>query len=380
MTIDNRKVPVDLIALFIILSPLEHIARIEQIGYVFLIGVLLLLFSKRLTLKCDIKLVLVLFTFHLLAGCVWSPASNAAASGFTKLVVFLFLILSVQFDYTEMDYEKIKKAFVLQGGVMVAVCLLFGNFQNNRLWISSSSSSADPNYLSTWFIFPIIYACDAIVKSNTKKIWKLIIVIELIAMFSCVFLTASRSGFVTNILVVALYVVYRFRDTIRKNPIKALFLIVVVGGVCVAVTNLIPEYLLQRLSSTHSMGSRGRVWRELLSAMNNDWLQSIIGFGDGATIFHNTQGAIYGMGGLVAHNTFMDVMFNNGLIGIGYFLAIIIKGSLNRLREQKIEIVIGTAGMCMAIFTLSALTTRPVSFMLLLLLVDINADGNQVKE
>ena len=84
------------------------------------------------------------------------------------------------------------------------------------------------------------------------------------------------------------------------------------------------------------------------------------------------------MGGLVAHNTFMDVMFNNGLIGIGYFLTIIIKGILNRLREQKIEIVIGAVGMCMAIFTLSALTTRPVSFMLLLLLIDINVENSQI--
>ena len=378
MTIDSRKAPVELISLFIILSPLEHVARVEQIGYVFLIGVLLLLFSKKLTLKRGSKLILVLFTFHLLACCVWSPASNAAASGFTKLVVYLFLILAVQFDYTEEDYSRLKKAFILQGWIMVAICLLFGNFQNNRLWISSSSSSADPNYLSTWFIFPLVYACDEIVNTNENKIWKLIVAIEMIAIYACVFLTASRSGFVTNILVVALYAIYSFRETIRKNPIKALLIIAVVAIACITVTNLIPDYLLQRLTSTHSMGSRGRVWRELLSAMNSNWFQSIIGFGDGATVFYNTQGAIYGMGGLVAHNTFMDVMFNNGLIGIGYFLTIIIKGILNRLREQKIEIVIGAVGMCMAIFTLSALTTRPVSFMLRLLLIDINVENSQI--
>ena len=56
MTIDSRKAPVELISLFIILSPLEHVARVEQIGYVFLIGVLLLLFSKKLTLKRGSKL------------------------------------------------------------------------------------------------------------------------------------------------------------------------------------------------------------------------------------------------------------------------------------------------------------------------------------
>ena len=63
MTIDSRKAPVELISLFIILSPLEHVARVEQIGYVFLIGVLLLLFSKNIS-NAFLYLHYLLYAFY----------------------------------------------------------------------------------------------------------------------------------------------------------------------------------------------------------------------------------------------------------------------------------------------------------------------------
>ena len=373
MVLNNEKLPIKLLELFIIFSPLEHIARVEQVGYVIIIGFFLLAFFKILELKRGLKFVLVLFMFHLLICCFWSPSNNAMSSGLVKLVVFSFLILAVQFDYTKEDYAMIKRAFLIQGMLLVVICCVFGSFKDNRLWISTSSSGSDPNYLSTWFIFPLIYACDELINSNNKGIWKLLVGIEMVAIYACVFLTASRSGFVTNILVVALYIVYCFRETIRKNPIKALGLVLIIIVASICIINFMPDYLIQRLTQTNSMGSRGRAWKELLATMNDDWGQSIIGFGESATIYHNTQGAVYGYstGGLVAHNTFLEVAFNNGIIGIMYFLILIIGGTIQKVRERQIEIVIGTFGMCVALFTLSALSTRPVTFMLLLLLIDV---------
>lgn len=380
MKITVEDLPVKILQLFIILSPLEHIARVEHIAYAILIGILILLFLKKMKLKCGLKLVLVCFSIYLLICCMWSPAdvTIVLSSALVKTVVFLFLILVLQFDYSEKDYSKIKKAFLFQGIFLVGICILFGDFQDGRLWISTASSDADPNYLSAWFIFPQVYCCDALIGDKISRKWKIAIVGEMVAMYTCVFLTASRSGFATNVLVVLLYLMYCFRETIKSRPIRAVGLLIVIVLVCLCGMKLMPEYLLKRLTTTHSMGSRGKIWKELFQAMNDDWIKAVIGFGDGATVFHNTQGEIYGLRGLVAHNTFIDVMFNNGMIGLGGFLVVIIGGLIEKINCRRFEIVIASLGMCLAIFTLTALTTRPVSFMLLLLLIDIKSSKIQI--
>lgn len=378
LTLSRDKIPIDLLNCFIIFAPLEHVIRIEQLGYVLLIGAFLLLYSKIHLLKRGLKLNLVFFTIYILMCCAWSPAANVVSAVLVKFVVFLFLILAVQFDYTEADYSIIKRAFVIQGAVLVILCLAFGSFQDGRLWISTASSGSDPNYLSTWFIFPLIYSCDELI--HLKKIVpKIAIIAQIISMYACVFLTASRSGFVTNALAASLYLIYSFRHIMKKKPLRAMGLIIFFILGCVIAVKAMPNSLVQRLTQTNSMGVRGKAWKQLLSTMNDNWLMSIIGFGDSATMYHNTQGMIYGYasGGLVAHNTYLEIMFNNGVIGIVSFIILIVGGIINRIREFRIEIVIGTCCMCIALFTLTALSTRPVSFMLLLLLIDIKSE-NQV--
>lgn len=369
MEINIRNIPARILELFIIIAPLENIFRIEQVEYLIGTFLLFILLLNRMSLKYNFALFF--FFIDLLLCCLWSPANDVILSAITKFVVFLFLILIAQFNYTENDYKKIKNAFIIQGFVLLGVCFLFSDFQYNRMWISSSSSSADPNYLSTWFIFPIVFICDRLLTCNDKGIRKVLLIFEVIAMYACILVTASRSGFITNTIILLLYIAYTFRNYIKKNLLKSILLIVFSGILCIIIINSIPDYLSARLMETHSMGTRGRIWEELFAAMGENPLQSIVGFGDGATVFYNTEGRIYGLGGLVAHNTFIDVLFNNGCIGLVFFLVMIIRGITRSYYEKRIEIVIGALGMCIAIFTLSALTTRPVTFMLILLLIDI---------
>ena len=79
--------------------------------------------------------------------------------------------------------------------------------------------------------------------------------------------------------------------------------------------------------------------------------------------------------GLVSHNTYLDLLFNEGLIGFSAFMGYIftsIKSKINRYPY----IIISFLGMSILLFTLSAFNTR--FFMLMLFLIGMDIDRNTI--
>ena len=97
---------------------------------------------------------LLLFLGYAFLTCYWSVNAAPFLNLFNTAVMYIFLFL-VLLLASEQDYERLKKAFVIQGVVLLILCLSFGTYQDNRFWIISSTTGADPNYLSGWFILPV---------------------------------------------------------------------------------------------------------------------------------------------------------------------------------------------------------------------------------
>lgn len=364
----KRGISVNMIAtyvtiIFILISPFENILRIEKIYYLLGTVILLLCILEKKSIKKNYSLMLPLFLLYAVVTTIWSPNKNALSDMFTLIVVFLFLYLQIQFDYTNNDFNKIKVAFIIQGGIMVILCSMFGKYMDGRFWLQSATSGADPNYLSGWFIIPICFIVEKMVNSSVKTIYKLLMIIEVAGFFYFIMESASRSGLITNALALGLSILYVAKKNIKKHPIK--FLIMIVIFICTIIIGIqnMPETMLARLASSNgNLGGRSAIWKQLWSAINNTTYGIVFGMGSGSVTYFN---AFH----MAAHNTFFDVLFQYGLVGIGFLLLYVVAG-MKKMRDKDAYIVISFISMAIMIFTLSALSTRFV--MLTLFIIGAN--------
>lgn len=354
--------------LFIVISPFENIYRIETIIYV--IGIILLSIPKIKTHKIRFNdgFWLLLLSIYIIFTAFWSPNNVSFKSLLVTFVVFLFLFLQLQYDYSIEDLEKIKIAFIIQGVILVVICSIYGNYVDERFWINTDQSGVDPNYLAAWFILPLC-ACIEKILGETSVKTKVLLIVEVLSFFYYIFITGSRSGLIVNSFLIVLCVIYKLKNTIYKYPIRALFIILFTIMIFWIGFLKLPDVMLNRLSGTKNMGSRGAIWRQLFEAIDKNPIRVIPGFGYAAVQKYNYEH-------LVAHNTFLDVLFNYGLIGVTIFIGYIIK-RLKRIYKSNPYATISGLVMCLSIFTLTALTTRFMMITLFYIGMTINCDFNE---
>lgn len=359
-----NKIAFWLTMLFIVVSPIENILRTEQIFYV--IGILILGFCvvNRRQLYADNSKYILLLMAYMFFTCYWSTEDNAFGSLVVIYAELLFLFLQLQFRYSKDEYKKIKMAFLIQNWILLLLCFTNGSYMDNRFWLKSATSGADPNYLSGWFVIPLCFAVEYLFSENVKKVWKVALVGQIILSFYFIMQTASKSGLITNACVVAIATIYTLRSIIKKHPVRAILIIVIAVTAFVFAINHMPAYLVQRLTNGDTTGTgRFPMWLTLAKEMVNNPVRMIVGFGTGSVKYYTGKG-------LVSHNTFLDVLFNEGFLGFSILWCYIVK-SIKKKRMEFPFTVIAFLGMSVLLLTLSAFNTRFFMLMLFLIGADV---------
>ena len=358
------RIPFIVSILFIIISPLENIYRIER--YVYIIGVVILsvclLLNKSFSFN-NSKLWLI-FIFYAFITCFWSESFSAYSTLVTMCAEVFFLIFQLQFSYSSEDFRKIKIAFIVQSWFLLFLCARYGRYIDSRLWLQSDYSGADPNYLSGWFIIPLCFAVEFLVSSKTKIWVKAILLIQTALSFYYIMQTSSRSGLIATVLVVAIATVYSFRHTLAKYPIRAVFILIVFGiAIAIGIRNM-PSYLIKRLSTgDFTLTGRTVMWQKLALTLLQNPLRLLFGFGTSAV-------ALYTGNGMVSHNTFLDILFNHGIIGLSAMLMFMF-GGIRQKWKSRPYVVIALVGMSVLVCTLSAFNTRFLMLMFFLIGADV---------
>lgn len=364
-----NRIAVGVTIFFILFAPVENILRTEQIIYVIGIVVLGLCIADRHKLRIDNSKYILLLMVYMLLTCYWSAEKQAFNSLIVIYAELIFLFLQLQFSYNKSDYRKIKIAFLIQNWVLLLLCFTNGSYMDSRFWLKSAASGADPNYLSGWFVIPLCFAIEFLFSENVKKIMKAGIVAQIVLSFYFIMQTASKSGLITNICVVAIATIYTSRKLIRKHPGHAFSIVVVFVIAIIFAFNHMPAYLVQRLTNGDMTGTgRFPMWITLAKEMFNNPLKMIVGFGTGSVKYYTGKG-------LVSHNTFLDVLFNEGILGFSILWCYIIK-SMKKKRKECPFTVIAFLGMSVLLLTLSAFNTR--FFMLILFLIGMDVREQSV--
>lgn len=345
---------------FIIIAPFENIARIEKVYYMLAILVLGIYIVQTKAIKRDFTLLLPCFVVYALITTVWSINPSAFSELFTLIVVMLFLYLQLQFNFGKGDFEKIKNAFIMQGGVLIVLCLLFGRYMDNRFWLQSATSGADPNYLSGWFIIPLCFIVERLFDRNIWFIYKIIMVAEVVCFFYFIMQSASRSGLIANVIALVICIIYTARSAVREHPFRAVALILALVLIILAGIRYMPETMLVRLLRSDSeLGGRSSIWMELLDVLMEHPLGAIFGMGSGSVTYYNLYYS-------AAHNTFLDIWFQYGIVGFSLIVSFIVLAIKNCIKVRPYALISFTA-MCILIFTLSAMTTRFVMLSLFII-------------
>ncbi len=354
----NNPLVSTMLILLIVLSPLEHVIGVEKLLYTvgLLVAGLCVLYRKKIVI--DETSALLLFLGYAFLTCYWSVNAAPFLNLFNTAVMYIFLFLVLQFSYSEQDYERLKKAFVIQGVVLLILCFTFGTYQDNRFWIISSTTGADPNYLSGWFILPVAMVSEFLLRKNNIFI-KALLLVEMVLSFYFVAQSGSRSGLLCIAFVVLVYTTWMLRSEIRRKPLYGIVGIVGFVFLLSVAVKMIPANTLYRFtgaSDAGSLGGRTRIWGNLMNALFSHPLGLICGMGQGAA-------PSYSGFDRVAHNTFMDILFENGMIGLLFYLYFFIV-ALKRAFKKDIAMGIALVATGVLIFTLSSTYMRFLIFIL----------------
>lgn len=356
---------------FIVIAPIENILRTEQ--YVYIVGIILLgscILKRKMIIKNN-SAIWACYLIYYFVACAWSVNQNVVSGIPVVAAELLFLMMQLQFKYTGNDFEIIKRAFIIQGWILLLLCMTFGSYMDNRFWLKSASSGADPNYLSGWFIIPICYSIEYLFSRKTKSIIKLMIVFQIVLSFYFIMQSASKSGLITNAIAVVAATLYTVKGTIKKHPFRAgLIVVLMIIGIMVAL-NYMPAYLVTRFKrGSGSLSGRIPMWISVMNSLINNPLALIFGFGTGSVSYHTGTG-------MVSHNTFLDIFCNQGLIGLTIVLFLMFSNLKYKWRSRPYA-TIALLSMSVLVFTLSAFNTRFFCFILFIIGANIsNEDGHK---
>lgn len=338
--------------LLIIISPTELILKTEQIYYIICIIPLALsfLFSGAF-IKRDYSLSILLFVCYMLLSLFWTPYVSASRKALVQTVTLLFLFLQLQFTYSQDSIDTFKKAIIFQYCFLLVIFFVFGKRDwDGRVWIVFADNSTDPNSICSWIIIPFVYLLERTIEERGKYRWFFACLV--ISILYVLFQVGSRSGIIVA-LVCGLFVsVSVFRERIRKNAIKAVIIILIGAlGIYIAFLSL-PTSVLARFGheSTQNLGGRTKIWGLMFSLIIAHPYAFLFGFGEAATIAYTS---------VVAHNLYIELLFNEGLVGLSLVLFFMIKAIRNSWRENKYT-AIGLIGIAIMSATLSEFASRPV--------------------
>lgn len=234
---------------------------------------------------------------------------------------------------------------------------------DSRFWLKSASSGADPNYLSGWFIIPLCFNVEYLFSNKTEFIVKLMMFLQIVLVFYFIMQTASKSCLIANAVAVILAGLFTVKETAKRYPVRAVVIIMLMVAAVVFALDHMPTYLLSRLTSgIGSMTGRVPMWRTLGHKFIDDPIGGVFGFGSSSVSYYTGTG-------LVAHNTFLDILCNQGLIGL-IPLHVFMFGHMKEKWESRLYAMIALFAMSVLIFTVSAFNTR--FFLLMMFLIGAN--------
>lgn len=263
-----------------------------------------------------------------------SLAINSQQSIKGHLYLFMLVLLAFQVIRTEQDFNLALAAYLL--GAMGLIYFLVRGYDPTSTTIRHEIKGFDANETSLQLALGLPMAWYLLLITKSWLLRSLSLIYIPLALYG-IFITGSRTGFIAALLGFLGVLPWLWRARfVWKLLVLSFFIIAVIG-----ITSLVPEKTLDRLFSSGTELSQGTLSSRSIT-WSRAWLEINEApiFGNGLSSFRrviNKYNIDY-----TAHNSYISIMVEQGIIGLLFYLAVILAVLLQGWRvpaEQRLLII-----------------------------------------
>ena len=285
------------------------------IGLYFLITIFL---SNRKLQVNGVHLALLVYTLSAISTLFVDASSDSIDNviGYV-LNAALYVFLTV-IPYNKEELELMERIQILLLFILNVMTLLSNGIEDDRTTLMILGQTSDPNYFVGFFIFPLTIALKKMVSGKHVVLYLLLVAVSLY----CIFLSGSRGGFLAIAVAIAGFaVLYPSNNAKRFMFLAGGFVLLV--GFWVILKPLMPENIIERMNvdSVIETGGSGRtdIWKSMIQTIITEPDKLL--FGRGIRALHRFLcDGVWRV--VVAHNQVLQIIYNQGLVGLISFLAL----------------------------------------------------------
>lgn len=316
------------------------------IGLYFIVS---LLFYKQ---EFQINMVHITLALFTLGTAVTLFVANDYASIAMVLGYFLNAALYISLSVVIYNEKEIKILEDVQIVLLIIVTALtlFDNVtgEANRETLTILGQASDPNYFVGYFIFPLSVAMKRIFESKWRLGYAALCLVALYA----VFLSGSRGGMLAILVTVFAFALIYPKGLGKKIVVMATLF----GGIILlwlVLQPVLPQHIVERMSVDAVLETRGTyradIWESMIDEIkDSDW-EVLIGRGIDSTHYMMIMGK---QTAVFAHNYFIQLMYNQGVIGFVLFFLLLITAVGRNVRRRK-YVSVALIGMMALVVSLS---------------------------
>lgn len=297
-------------------------------------------------------LFLALFVWQVI-GLSFTESISSGAERIIKRASFLLFPLALFFpsDLIKLKIKLLLKLFTIF--ILIYLIYCFGVALNNSItikegkWIFNQyhelytyesffagyrlSGSVHPTYLAMYLIVSLIITLEAFfdkaLKVVTRSLWLFVSVIFLVV----IYLLSSRAGILAVAIVLPLYLIVKlYRQLPAWLIITLILAFITISGVLISnnsrLKSSFDEIAKESIDDAFQKDTRILIWRSAFGIIKDNLLVGV-GTGDASEELKKEfleRGYTEGYyDNLNAHNQFLEILLENGLIGLILFLGIL---------------------------------------------------------
>lgn len=338
----------------------------QNIKFSFIIGGITLLFAGYIVYKNfskfkELPLLIPVFLFLLIAFAS-SFTSGHIATGLTECfrLLSIFSLFALGFILTDSakDFIRIIKIIAVSAIIPSIVALyqfitktgMSLPFEGiyNRIY----GTFAHPNLFAYYLVISITITLFIFLISNRKRINNMMFIALMPFFITMLILTFTRGAWLALLMTVALIGVIKFRKLLVISFFILLVLFVSSESINTRVKDLIPSN-----NQYSSIDWRIRLWQDSINYVQEE---KILGHGTGFAKELILQKRGESFGSSDPHNDYLKIALENGYLGLGAYLLIILslffhllkKYRATELANFKIMILL-TIGLTFSLYTMS---------------------------
>ena len=325
--------------------------------YIFVIMIVLLLQHRGRLSTTRSTIAMIIWILYKFFSLLWSRDYTTPTMHYiSQIGMLLFLIVLFSCEYGENIFEGIEITYWISSGIIGLLSLFFSHSYINQIAARQvlivAGVETDPNNQAALLLVGICISLVNII--HKRKRFLVSIIILLINTYGC-FLTGSRAGLVTMVVVSVACILLPDK---KRKAVGSLFgkvlllLLFVCAGLFLART--LDSNIYDRLFTLEDYedgSGRSLLWANAWKALTANPFSFFFGLGWGTT-------TIVGGGDVGIHNTFLSLLCDVGFLGTILFMTPIIIMSWRLTKQQVYLPVVLLVAQFIPAFFIDAINKR----------------------